>query len=249
MERILEKELADLPSPVRAALLGFTMAAVEACGRDLASVILFGSAAEGRLRQTSDVNMLVVLKTFQPSRIDGLREAFRMAHAAVKLNVMFLLEEELGDATEAFAVKFSDILHRYRVLWGLDPLQGLEVSREAALARLRQSLLNLVLRMRERYALVSLREEQLTAVIAEMAGPLRGCAATIAQLEGASETRPKEALIALAIRLPGGPWTKALEDMSQAREDRDLPTGRASECFVELMNLAGALRARAQALR
>ncbi len=249
MEKVLEKELADLPAPVRAGVTGFTTAAIEACGHDLVSILLFGSAAEGRLRPTSDVNLIVVLKAFHPTRIDGLREAFRLAHAAVKLNVMFLLEAEIGDAAEAFAVKFSDILHRYRVLWGLDPLVDLKISREATISRLRQSLLNLILRMRERYALISLREEQLTAVIAEMAGPLRGCASSLAQLEGATETRPKEALVALAMSSPGGPWAKALEDMSLAREDRDLPPGRAAQCFAELLDLAGALRTRSQALR
>lgn len=244
----MQENLADLPAPVRDGVQRFANSAREACGTDLAAIVLFGSAAEGRLRPASDVNLMLIFKAFAPVRIDGLREELRLAHAAIRLNVMFILEAELGDAAEAFAVKFADILHRRRVLWGPDPLAGLKVSRAAALNRVRQSLINLVLRMRERYAMVSLREEQLAAVIADLAGPLRGCAATLAELEGSPETRPKEALIALASLLPGGPFALALEDMSSAREGRDLPPGRAGEALAELLGLAMAMRERARAL-
>ena len=36
----------------------------EAFGGDLAAVVLFGSGAEGKLRKTSDVNVILVLRRF-----------------------------------------------------------------------------------------------------------------------------------------------------------------------------------------
>lgn len=136
----------DLPASVNIALGRFLEAARKACGEDLVSVILFGSAAEGRLRPSSDVNVLLVLRTWDPARIDGLRSELRVAHAAVSLGAMFLLEREIPEAMEAFAVKFADILHRRRVLAGSDPFAGASVPREAALRIVRQTLLNLELR-------------------------------------------------------------------------------------------------------
>jgi predicted nucleotidyltransferase len=245
----MEKVLADLPAPVRDVLARFCDQAKSTLASDLHAVVLFGSAAEGRLRPTSDVNLILVLHAFAPEKVNGLRDALRMAHAAIRLEVMFLLESELNDASEAFAVKFGDILQRRRVLYGADPFAAITISRDAVLNRLRQSLMNLVLRLRERYALVSLREEQMAHVLADMAGPLRHCAATLAELENAAERKPKEALIALAARLPGGPFTAGLQTMSDAREGKSLPAGLATGALLEVLAIAEAMRERARGLR
>ena len=52
----------------------------------------------------------------------------------------------------------------------------------ASIIRLKQTLLNLTLRLREAYVSRSLREEQLIATVADTAGPLRACAATLLEL-------------------------------------------------------------------
>ena len=52
--------LTDLPAAVATILQEFVAAVAQSMGPQLESVILFGSAAEGRLRVTSDVNLLVV---------------------------------------------------------------------------------------------------------------------------------------------------------------------------------------------
>ena len=54
--------------------------ASEALGSNLISIVLFGSAAEGRLRANSDVNVLMLLRAFDPAQIDFLREPLRLAH-------------------------------------------------------------------------------------------------------------------------------------------------------------------------
>src|SRR6185295_2756121 len=110
------------------------------------SVVLYGSGAEGQLRPTSDVNVMIVLTEFDRKRVDALREPLRIAHAAIKLTAMFLLESEIAAASESFAVKFSDILRRRRVLVGSDPFQGISITRQAEITRLKQVLFNLQLR-------------------------------------------------------------------------------------------------------
>jgi predicted nucleotidyltransferase len=234
--------LDDLPGNVRMNLTLFVDSAKDACGPNLLSAVLFGSAAEGRLRPSSDVNLILVFKEFDTAQIDRLRENLRLAHAAIRLGVMFILAEEIPAATEAFAVKFMDILHRHRVLYGADPFAGLEIPREAALQRLQQMVVNLTLRLRERYALVSLREEHLTSVIAEVAGPLRAGAATLLRLEGGNETHPKEALQALTRKLAGRDWSVVLENISTAREEQELKPGEASATVLGLLELLKAMR-------
>ena len=184
----------ELPVEVDQRINAFVEAAKSAFESDLVSVVIYGSAAEGRLRATSDVNMLLVLKTFDQAHADRLREPLRLAHASVQLNAMFLLQAEVPAAMEAFAVRFADIIARHRVLFGADPIANLDLPRDALIRRLEQVLLNLQLRLRERYVLLSLREEQLALVIADAAGPLRSSAASLLHLEGQATTAPKEAL-------------------------------------------------------
>jgi predicted nucleotidyltransferase len=43
---------------------------------DLLSVVLFGSTAEGRTRQTADVNVVVVLRAVDPIRLEETRDAY-----------------------------------------------------------------------------------------------------------------------------------------------------------------------------
>lgn len=244
-----QNDLSDLPEHIRGNIESFAASAREACGPDLVSLVLFGSAAEGRLRASSDVNLILVLKRFHPAGIDGLRESLRMAHAAVQLEVMFLLEAEIPAASEAFAVKFADIQDRHRVIYGPDPFARLEVSREATLRRMQQVLVNLTLRLRERYALVSLREEKLVGVIADAAGPLRAAAATILKLEGKTGVHPKEALQELAGRLNGGGCVRELKNMSAAREELDLPPGEPAATVLGLLDLLQAMQGHVRGMR
>ena len=132
---------ADLPAPVATALTAFVSSAAASLESDLRSIVLFGSGAENRLRPTSDVNLAVILRAFDAPRIATLSETVVAARAAVRLNVMWLLESEIPHAAEAFAVKFADILRRRRVLWGSDPFESLSVPRAMAIARLRQVLM------------------------------------------------------------------------------------------------------------
>jgi len=239
--------LADLPAMVAAVLKTVLATATASLGPELRSVVLFGSAAEGRLRATSDVNLIFVLTRFDQAKIDPIREALRAAQAQAQVSVMFLLTSEVADAAEVFAVKFGDVMRRHRVLFGEDVFANLTTSRSSRILRLRQVLLNLILRLRARYAMTSLREEQLALAVADAAGPLRAAAATILELTGQAVPGPREALARAAQDL-GGRWNQALEHMSTARETRQLAPGTASATLLALLELAEALRARAAQL-
>lgn len=236
---------------MRGALTDFIESTRHAFADDLRSIVLYGSAAEGRLRTTSDVNLLLVLSRFDPDNAEKLREPLRIAHAAIRLRTMFLLDSEIEAATEAFAVKFGDIARRRRILYGADPFAGLKPSRTATVTRLNQTLLNLVLRLRETYVTRGLREEQLAIAIAEAAGPLRACAATLLELEGATAASPKEALEDIArttLRQDKHDWTKLLSLTSAAREEGRLEPGVAGPAVLEIIELAASMQARAKAL-
>jgi predicted nucleotidyltransferase len=248
MSRAAAEAVADLPATVGRVLDEFVQAARAELGAALHAIVLFGSAAENRIRPTSDVNVAIVLSAFEPAGIERLRPALERAHAAIHLEVLWLLEPEVSAAAEAFAVKFSDIVRRHRVLHGPDPFAALVVSRPATIARLRQVLLNQLLRLRASYAVDGSREERLTLRIADAAGPLRVGAAEILELEGGPVLAPRDALARLVDDWPSPSRDAVLAAISAARETRHVAPGRAGELLLALVDLASFLHQRAARL-
>ena len=238
----------NLPQEIQNGIDTFIHHARDAFGDDLVSAVLFGSAAEDGLRSTSDVNLLLVLRKFEREKTDRVREYLRTCHAQMHLEVMFLLESEIEQAMDAFAVKFVDILMRRKVLFGPDHFANVVIAPEAILRRTQQVLLNLMLRMRERYALVSLREEQLPLIIADMTGPLRACAASLLKLEGKPARSPKEALAAIIAEHIGPGNADISGQIDTARREGTLPPGVAGSLMFALMDLAAHMHHRASGL-
>lgn len=239
---------AEIPETVRRTLDAFVESLKSTCGDDLRSVVLYGSAAEGRLRATSDVNLIVVLRHFDQQKANGLREPFRVAQAAIDLKAMFLLDSEIGDAAQEFAQKFADIRRRRVVLFGDDPFAALDIPRDALVRRVQQVLLNLTLLLRETYVERSLREEQPAMALADATGPLRTSAAVILELEGHESKAPKEALEMVVQELGREELAALLPHLSEAREQRALPTGTAAAQLFLATELARALYDRSKRL-
>ena len=78
-------------------------AARNTLGDTLESIVLYGSAAEGRLRPASDVNVVVVLNRFDPTRVEAFGDPVRVAQAAIRLAPMVMLRDEIPHAAAAFA--------------------------------------------------------------------------------------------------------------------------------------------------
>lgn len=235
--------LSDLPPQVARILTEFIDAAKSACGAELKSIILFGSAAEGRLRATSDVNVILLLSQFNQRGAETMREPLRVAQAAIRLSPMFIVDAELPAAITAFAEKFSDILRRRRILFGSDPFIGVTIPRDIVIARLDQVLLNQVLRLREAYVMRGLREEQLALVIADAAGPLRSSAATLRELQGQPVGSAKAALESFVQACNDSSLNDVLPRISEAREQRLLPPGIAGPTLLKLIDIAMSMRA------
>ena len=205
---------------------------------DLVSIALFGSAAEDRLRLHSDVNVLFVLERFSQAAVDAFRDALRFAMASMNVNVMFLLRHELPAVATLFAVKFNDIRVRHRILYGPDLLSDIEIDERDLRRRLREELLNLAIRLRERYAVISLHEEQLVSVIANSAGPLRASAAALMRLKGQEAPSPRDALVQLANQTENAAYIQAVHTMSVARDVTFLQPGVAGPALLQLSSLA-----------
>jgi predicted nucleotidyltransferase len=226
----------DLPPTVATILQEFV--ATLAAGMALESVILFGSAAEGRLRSTSDVNLLVIANDWTLEQLDTARLPLRAGRAAAGLTVMFLKSAEVQAAVDSFAVKFADIKARHRVLLGRSPFDSMKITREAALRRVQQVLLNLELRLRERYVVEGDHEERLEQLIADATGPVRASAATLVNLQDGRTLAPKAALEALFVSRQ-----QSLQAISTVHRGEHLPAGAARKLFADVLAMISELAA------
>lgn len=235
MESVDKQTLADQT------LADVVTSARTAFGEDLVAAVVFGSAANGQLRVTSDVNLMLVLTRFNPPQADQVRESVRLARALVDMHVMFIVQDELPIALKSFPVKFSDIIARHKLLFGVNPFENSIIPIADLISHTKQALLNFQLRTREQYVLVSLREEQLVNLIADSAAPLRSCAAALRQIGGESYLNSKEALEQFVSKLQRKDFTLALHTMSQAREQGFLPAGNAAKAVLALLDLSHVL--------
>jgi predicted nucleotidyltransferase len=240
--------LPQLPPPVAEVLNSFLQSAKESFGSDLLSAVLFGSAAEGKLRATSDLNLILVLAAFHQSKVDQLRQPLRVAQAAIQLHPMFLLKAEIPYAARSFAPKFADIRRRRAILFGEDPFAALAIPRDAEIRQLRQQLLNLILRLRGAYVARSLREEQLSLLIAGALGPLRSYAAALLDLEGRPAASAAQALQSLGAELAVPDWPQLSARLAATQETHVSAPGEAPRLFFPLLDLACRMHSRAEAL-
>jgi hypothetical protein len=220
---------------------------VSAFGPDLIAAVLYGGGAEGRLRAASDVNLLLVLAPFDAAKADAIRQPFAKAHAALQLTAMFLLQSKVEPAMIAFGQKFSDMARRHRPLYGRDPFEGASIPRTAVVLRLKQVLLNL--RPREAHIERGSTPERVSGLIADSAGPLRSCAATLLELEAKPALAPKEALAQFVLGFAELGWEEILAHVSDARERRPLSAETADATLFRMIELGKRLRARAEALQ
>jgi predicted nucleotidyltransferase len=241
-------EAPQLPAQVKQVLDDFLQAARESFGKDLLSVVLYGSAAEGKLRATSDVNLVLVLSSFAPDKADPLRAPLRLAQTAIQLRPMFLLKDEIPAAARSFASKFADILRRRVILHGDDPFASISIPREIQILELKQQLLNQILRLRASYVSRSLREEQLNFVIAYAIGPLRSSAAALLELQGRPAASSHHALELVGAELGLANWPQTLASLSATQESPLAAPGEAPRLFFQVLDLACRMHSQAQAL-
>lgn len=238
---IQSQDLSDLPPEVQATLVDLLPRLLSAIP-GITTIALFGSAAEGRMRRASDVNLIVVADNFKQG-FEKIHGDLSLAHAA-QVRIMFVSTKELPGAAELFAVKFQDIKRRHRLLFGADPFKDLALKQEAIRFRLRQTLLNVILRQRGLFAMNGDKADRLTRVIAELAGPLRGIAAAFLAVQG-KELSPRAALIEVAATLNA---SSAVEQISNAREKLGLDLQTAIKTHQELLDLCEALLTRVESV-
>jgi len=100
-------------------------------GKELKSVILYGSAAKDTfIKGVSDVNILVLTESPRPEAILQLGKKGSRIIRAQRLSLHFLTENEFMNSSDVFPMEYYDIKADHILLWGDDPVDRLNLTPE-----------------------------------------------------------------------------------------------------------------------
>lgn len=137
-------------------------------GENLASVVLYGSAAAGdHIELRSDYNILIALHRITPEDLrvaqPPMREWQRLGHP---LPVYFTVEE-LADAADVFPIEFHQMANARFVLYGQDPFEFVQLSDQNLRHQTEYELRSKVIQLRRLYIPASLSVEKLASLMSE----------------------------------------------------------------------------------
>lgn len=135
-------------------------------GANLASVVLYGSAAAGdHIELRSDYNILIALNRITPEDLRQaqapMREWQRLGHP---LPVYFTVEE-LADAADVFPIEFHQMANARTVLYGRDPFEFVKLSDANLRHQTEYELRSKLIQLRRLYIPASVSIEKLCALM------------------------------------------------------------------------------------
>ena len=139
----------------------------EAAGKNLESVVLYGSAARSDFHPgISDLNVLCTLVSMDLGELQLLSPVVRWwTHEMKEPAPVFFLTEELRRSTDVFAIESLDMKKSRRVLFGKDPVADLEIPMNLHRVELEHELRLLLLKLRQHVLHTGRNELEMTAVL------------------------------------------------------------------------------------
>ncbi len=169
-------------------------------GRNLASVILYGSAAAGDfIPQQSDYNLLVALHKITPEDLRNahasVREWHRMGHPVP----VYFTVAELKEAADVFPIEFHQMEAARKVLYGSDVLAGLKISDAYLRHQTEYELRSKLVQLRRRYIPASASVEGLSALMAESFSSFAALFSAVLLLQGITPPATKHEIVAMTV--------------------------------------------------
>ncbi|MCL6642605.1 MAG: nucleotidyltransferase domain-containing protein [Candidatus Bipolaricaulota bacterium] len=152
----MEGKLAELVSRLK-----------EAAGKNLESVVLYGSAVRGDFHPgSSDLNVMCTLVNMNLHELQQLAPVVQWWTNEMKEPApLFFLTEELRRSTDVFAIESLDIKKFHRVLFGKDPVADLEIPMNLHRVEVEHELRLLLLKLRQHALLSGKNELELGAIL------------------------------------------------------------------------------------
>ncbi len=169
-------------------------------GKNLVSVVLYGSAAAGDFLPTrSDYNLMIALEQITPKDLRNahacVREWAKMGHPVP----VYFTVAELKDAADVFPIEFHQMEAARKILYGVDVLEGMKVSDEHLRHQTEYELRSKLIRLRRKYIPAAASAERLTDLMAESIASFAAVFSAVLILHGIEPRAKKREVIALLV--------------------------------------------------
>jgi predicted nucleotidyltransferase len=173
-------------------------------GDNLASVVLYGSAASGDFVQLeSDYNLLIALHRITPEDLrlaqPPMREWRRLGHP---LPVYFTFAE-LHNAADVFPIEFHQMERARVILYGRDPFESFHISDENLRHQTEYELRSKLIQLRRLYITASASAERLRDLMSDSLSSFATLFAPVLLLHGQEPPVLKREIVRAAARLLG----------------------------------------------
>ena len=183
-------------------------------GKNLASVILYGSTAAGDfVPRQSDYNLLIALHEITPKDLRNahatLREWAKMGHPVP----VYFTVNELQTAADVFPIEFHQMERARKVLYGSDVLANLKISDDFLRHQTEYELRSKLIQLRRSYIPASASVEGLKKLMAQSFSSFASLFRAVLLLHGIESPNRKQEIVALTVerlKLDGKPFEKII---------------------------------------
>ena len=224
-------------TPVREALRQLIDDLRATHGENLASVVLYGSAAAGdEVEVRSDYNLLIALNRITPEDLRlaqaPMREWQRLGHS---LPVYFTVEE-LSDAGDVFPIEFHQMANARVVLFGHDPFEFVKLSTANLRHQTEYELRSKLIQLRRLYIPASVSTAKLCDLMSDSLSSFAALFRAVLLLFGEEAPVAKADVVRVTTRLlklDPAPFERVFD----LRNDGNMPSSEkeANELFAAYM--------------
>lgn len=137
-------------------------------GDNLASIVLYGSAATGdQPNARSDHNVLIALNRITTDDLHAAHDALRGWHKLGQPTPVYFTVEELQDAADVFPVEFLQMEKARKILFGRDPFEFVQISQANLRHQTEYELRTGLIRLRRLYIPASSSPERLSNLMSD----------------------------------------------------------------------------------
>lgn len=127
-----------------------------ACGNNLKSVVLYGSAAAGdHAGKRSDYNILVVAGELGKDALKAFSKTAKAWAKAGNPAPLLFTVDRLNKSADVFPVELLDIKECHKILYGNDPVSDLEICTDNLRLQIEHELRGNLIQLRQQYLLAA----------------------------------------------------------------------------------------------
>jgi len=207
----------NLNPRIKRLLSDFTRSLEGIYGKELVSVILYGSAASGEfIESRSNLNLLVVLKDDSPDYLKMASNLMRKPKFR-EISPLFLDREYINNSLDVFPIEFLDMKENYSVLSGEDLLKGISVDTRNLGFQCEQELKLKLIRLRQLFLSESSNKPLLRQALFKAFTSVMHILRNVLRLKGGQAPYLKEKIleeVASEFRIDKDCWSKILNAKS-----------------------------------